>query len=82
MPFKWSPGEWYRLKARVDVPQKGDGGGTVRAKVWRKSDPEPAAWLLEVPLNKMHTHGSPGLFGFSPQEQRAWIDNVVVTPNK
>lgn len=78
-PFKWSPGEWYRLKARVDVAK--DGRGTVRAKAWKKSDAEPEAWTLEVPVKTAHTHGSPGLFGFSPQEQRAWFDNIAVTPN-
>jgi len=31
-PFKWSPGTWYRLKARVDVAP--DGSGLVRAKAW------------------------------------------------
>jgi hypothetical protein len=56
--------------------------GTIRAKVWKKSDPEPDAWTLELPVKRVHLHGSPGLFGFSPQEQRAWIDNVTVTPNK
>ena len=79
-PFKWSPGEWYRLKARVDVAK--DGSGTVRAKAWKKSDAEPDAWTLEVPVKTAHTHGSPGLFGFSPQEQRAWIDNVEVKANE
>ncbi len=78
-PFRWSPGEWYRLKARVDAAK--DGSGTIRAKAWKKTDPEPDAWTLEVPVKTLHTHGSPGLFGFSPQEQRAWIDNVSVSPN-
>ena len=78
-PFKWSPNEWYRLKARVDVAA--DGSGVVRAKAWKKSDPEPEAWTIEVPHKHAHTQGSPGLFGFSPQEQRAWIDNISVTPN-
>jgi outer membrane protein assembly factor BamB len=79
-PFKWVPGEWYRLKARVDAAK--NGSGTIRAKAWKKSDPEPDAWTLELPVKRVHLHGSPGLFGFSPQEQRAWIDNVTVTPNK
>ena len=79
-PFKWSPGEWYRLKARVDVAK--DGSGIVRAKAWKKSDAEPEAWTLELPVKTAHTHGSPGLFGFSPQEQRAWIDNVEVKANE
>jgi outer membrane protein assembly factor BamB len=79
-PFKWVPGEWYRLKARVDAAK--NGSGTIRAKAWKKTDPEPDAWTLELPVKDIHAHGSPGLFGFSPQEQRAWIDNVTVTPNK
>jgi hypothetical protein len=28
-----------------------------------------------------HTEGAPGLFSFTPQEQRAWIDNISVVPN-
>lgn len=79
-PFKWSPNEWYHLKARVDVAA--DGSGMVRAKAWKKGDPEPDAWTIEVPHKHAHTEGSPGLFGFTPQEQRAWIDNIAVTPNK
>ncbi len=79
VPFKWTPNEWYRLKARVDVAA--DGSGVVRAKAWKKSEPEPEAWTIEVPHKHAHTQGSPGLFGFSPQEQRAWIDNISVTPN-
>ncbi len=80
VPFKWVPNEWYHLKARVDVAK--DGSGTIRAKAWKKNDPEPDAWTIEVPHKRANAEGSPGLFGFSPQEQRAWIDNVAVTPNK
>ena len=53
----------------------------MRAKAWKVADPEPEGWVLEVPLKTVHRNGSPGLFGFSPQEQRAWIDNITVTPN-
>ena len=79
VPFKWSPNQWYRLKARVDTAA--DGSVTVRGKAWMKGDPEPEAWNIEVPHQIGHDHGSPGLFGFSPQEQRAWIDNISVTAN-
>ncbi len=79
-PFKWSPNEWYRLKTRVDVAA--DGSGVIRAKAWKKGDPEPEAWTIEVPHKHAHQEGSPGLFSFVPQEQRAWIDNLAVTPNK
>lgn len=78
--FKWIPNTWYRLKARVDVAA--DGSGVVRAKAWKRDDAEPDKWTLEVPHRTAHQNGSPGLFGFSPQEQRVYIDNVTVTANQ
>jgi outer membrane protein assembly factor BamB len=79
VPFRWSPNAWYRLKARVDIAP--DGTGIVRGKAWKKDEPEPDTWTIEVPHNTAHASGSPGLFAFSPQEQRVYIDNVRVTPN-
>ena len=79
VPFKWSANEWYRLKARVDLAS--DGSGVVRAKAWKKADPEPDQWTIEVPHKTAHQSGSPGLFGFSPQEMRVYIDNVSIMPN-
>jgi outer membrane protein assembly factor BamB len=79
VPFKWSPNEWYHLKTRVDVAK--DGSGVVRAKAWKKGEAEPAAWTIEVPHKHAHQEGSPGLFSFAPQEQRAWLDNISVTLN-
>lgn len=80
VPFRWSPDVWYRLKTRVDVA--GDGSGVVRAKAWKKDESEPEAWTIEVPHRVAHANGSPGLFGFSPQEMKVYIDNVSVTPNQ
>jgi outer membrane protein assembly factor BamB len=77
--FRWQPNTWYRLKARVDTQP--DGSGVVRAKAWRREEAEPEPWTLEVPHQKAHLSGSPGLFGFAPQEMRVYIDHVVVTPN-
>ena len=77
--FRWSPNIWYRLKARVDVAA--DGTGVVRAKAWKKDEAEPDAWTLEVPHQSAHQQGSPGLFGFAPQDIRVYIDNVKVTQN-
>jgi len=77
--FKWSPKAWYHLKSRVDIAS--DGSGVVRAKVWKRGDTEPAAWTLEAPHKTAHQQGSPGLFGFSPQGERVYIDNVTVTAN-
>ena len=66
--FKWSPNVWYRLKARVD--RHPDGSAVVRAKAWKRDEPEPAEWTIEVPHKTAHQTGSPGLFGFSPQDMR------------
>ncbi len=78
--FKWTPNTWYTLKSRVDV--KPDGTGVVRAKVWKRDEAEPAAWTIEVPHKTAHQTGCPGLYGFSPQDMRIAIDNVMVTPNE
>ncbi|HYE32214.1 MAG TPA: PQQ-binding-like beta-propeller repeat protein [Methylomirabilota bacterium] len=78
--FKWSPNTWYTLKATVD--NKPDGSGVVRAKAWKRGEPEPEKWTLEVEHATAHQSGCPGLFGFSPQEMRVFIDNVSVTENK
>lgn len=77
--FQWQPNVWYHLKARVDVAS--DGKGVVRAKAWKRGDPEPDAWTIEVKHNTAHQAGSPGLFGFSPQDMRVFIDNIKVTAN-
>jgi outer membrane protein assembly factor BamB len=77
--FTWSPKVWYRLKARVD--HGSDGTSVVRAKAWKRGEPEPDQWTIEIPHRTGHEAGSPGLFGFSPQEMRVYIDNVEVTSN-
>jgi hypothetical protein len=77
--FDALPNVWYRLKTRVDVAA--DGSGVVRAKAWKKTDPEPDAWTIEVPHLHAHQCGSPGLFAFTPQK-RVYIDNIIVTANK
>jgi len=78
-PFRWQPNAWYTVKARVDIAP--DGTGVVHAKAWKKGDPEPEAWTLDVPHKTAHRQGSPGVFAFSPQDMRVFIDNIVVTPN-
>jgi outer membrane protein assembly factor BamB len=77
--FNWQAKVWYHLKSRVDVAT--NGSGTIRAKAWKRGDPEPEKWTLEVPHKTAHRSGSPGLFGFSPQDMKVYIDNVSVTAN-
>jgi outer membrane protein assembly factor BamB len=79
VPFKWEPNKWYRIKARVDVAQ--DGSGVVHAKAWARGEQEPDKWLIEVKHAHAHPMGNPGLFSFAPQDQRAWVDNILVTQN-
>lgn len=78
--FRWSPNVWYHLKTRVDT--KPDGSGVVRAKAWKKGEPEPEGWLLEIPHKTAHQNGAPGLFGFSPQDMRVYVDNIKVSQNQ
>lgn len=79
VPFKWAPNVWYRLKARVDVAD--NGSAVVRGKAWKRGDTEPEKWNIEVPHTIAHRQGSPGLFGFAPNDQRVAIDNIRVTSN-
>ena len=81
VPFKMIANKWYVLKTRVDADP--NGSGTVRAKAWEKGQPEPEAWTIEVKVPMVHQNGAPGLFSFTPLNQkRAYLDNVSVTPNK
>jgi hypothetical protein len=79
VPFHWKPNEWYVLKARVDVAP--DGSGVIRGKAWKKGEIEPEGWTSEVPIAHANVCGCPGLFAFSPQNMRIYIDNVAVTAN-
>lgn len=80
VPFRAKPGVWYTLVARVDIDDA--GVGTIRGKCWPKGEPEPEEWTIEVTHNQPHTHGSPGIFGFTPQSRyHAYVDNYSVTLN-
>jgi hypothetical protein len=72
---------WYRMKTRVDVNP--DGSGTARVKTWKKGEPEPQKWTLEVKHRNAHKQGAPGLFCFAPQSLfKGYIDNIAVMPNE
>jgi hypothetical protein len=81
VPFKLTANKWYTFKTSVNASAV--GSGVVQAKVWEKGAAEPAAWTIEVKLPRVHQSGSPGLFGFTPLNQRRmYIDNLSVVPNK
>lgn len=76
--FRWRPGQWIRLKARVDLAP--DGSGVVRAKAWPRDEPEPEEWTIEVAHADAHQSGAPGYFGITPQSRfRVYLDNLSVT---
>jgi len=79
-PFKIAANTWYTMKTRVDIDDSGKG--VIRAKAWVKGEAEPEAWTIEVEHNNAHEKGAPGLFGFSPQSQKAvFVDNISITRN-
>lgn len=79
-PFALVPKVWYRLKTRVDVGP--DGVGMIRAKAWKRDEPEPAAWTIEVRHENAHRSGVPGIYGFSSQPAfRVYVDNIRIDPN-
>jgi len=80
VPMKIEAKKWYTLK--TSVKDNGGGKGVVYAKVWERGQPEPEGWTLEAPTVIVHQSGSPGIFGFTPQnQQRVYLDNLSVTPN-
>jgi hypothetical protein len=79
-PFAWEPGTWYTLKSQV--VNRPDGTAVVRARAWKRGDPEPQAWTLEVVHPDGHTHGAAGLYGFTPQSRfTVGVDNLSIEPN-
>ena len=69
--FHWDMGVWYTMKMRVDIE---GGKAIVRGKVWKKGDPEPDAWSIEVEDPLPIEEGSPALYGYSPAT--IYYDNV------
>jgi outer membrane protein assembly factor BamB len=77
IPFEFDTNVWYRMKLRVDVADGGEKA-TVRGKVWKKSEAEPDEWTIEAEDALPHTHGSPGIYGYSAADIS--YDNIKVTP--
>ncbi|HUG53483.1 MAG TPA: PQQ-binding-like beta-propeller repeat protein [Vicinamibacteria bacterium] len=77
LPFAAEPGEWYRMKLRVDVA---GGQGTARGKVWKKDAPEPGEWTITLEDPLPVTSGSPGVYGDSVTD--LYWDNVTVRANE
>lgn len=80
VPFAWGPDVWYTVKVEVTTAdQQGEPVSTIRGKVWKREDPEPAEWSIEWTDSPGNLQGSPGMFGNS-KDAELFIDNVRVTP--
>ncbi len=58
---------------------RGGDAATVQGKVWKRGEPEPAAWTLVVEDPHPIANGSPGLEGYAPVD--VFWDNYKVTVN-
>jgi hypothetical protein len=74
VPYKWEPNVWYHMKFLVEPA---GGKAVLRGKVWKKGEPEPAAWTIEAEDAPAHVNGSPGIYGYSTAD--IFYDNVKVT---
>jgi len=77
MDFKAEPDVWYTLK--LSVEPRGDSA-IARGKAWRRGEPEPPDWAVELTDASPNLHGTPGIFGKSPDAE-IYLDNVIVKPN-
>ena len=75
--YRVDPEVWYRMKLRVELLPEGSGG-LIRGKVWKRDEPEPEGWTIEVRDPIVHRQGSPGIYGYSAAE--IYYDNVSVAP--
>ncbi len=84
IPYPWEGDKWYATKLSVDLQ---DGRGLVRAKVWRRGEPEPDDWTLTMEDPCPNPGGSPGLYAYSvaitskSKGTEVLFDNVAITPN-
>jgi outer membrane protein assembly factor BamB len=62
--FKFDPNVWYRLRFRVE-PSEENGPTRVMAKAWKRDEPEPEAWTIDVVDPIGNAHGSAGIYGFA-----------------
>jgi outer membrane protein assembly factor BamB len=83
--FPWQKDTWYTMKLEVQTLDKGQV--RARGKVWKKGDPEPAAWTIERVDPIGNLKGSPGLYAdamnSAPQGgSEIYYDNIKVYRNK
>ena len=77
VPFEWEMQTWYTLV--LEVEQKADKA-LIRGKVWKKGEPEPADWTIEVVDPHPIPAGAPGFIGYSPAD--LYYDNLKISEIK
>ncbi|MBX3440841.1 MAG: PQQ-binding-like beta-propeller repeat protein [Planctomyces sp.] len=76
-PFAWSPDTWYTIKFQAST--EGDKA-VLKAKVWKRGEPEPSNWMVTGEDSVPNLQGSPGLFG-DAKVAEFFYDNISVAPN-
>ena len=84
--FDWQPNTWYRVKLAVEQAEK---TAAVRAKVWKKGDPEPAEWTVTMTDPSPNRDGAAAVYAYVSDPtinemnpgSHVYFDNVAVTPN-
>ena len=76
-PFAWEPDTWYTIKFSASTQGE---KATLRAKIWKRGEPEPSNWMVEATDDVANRIGSPGLFG-DAKVAEFFYDNLSVTPN-
>lgn len=76
--FQWQADTWYTMKFQSMTDA---GKVTLRGKIWKREEKEPADWQIEATDEVPNLKGSPGLFG-NATDAEFFIDNVIVNANK
>jgi hypothetical protein len=77
LPLEPKPDVWYTIKLRA---ANIDGKAQLQGKLWKRGEPEPEAWTIELVDPDPITHGAPGMSGNATNAE-LYIDNVSVVSN-
>jgi hypothetical protein len=78
VPFTWESGTWLWLKLQVRKVK--DGQWIAEGKAWKDGTPEPAAWLITLPITEEPPNGRPAVWGNPFSGEAIQFDDLKVTP--
>ncbi len=64
VPFRFDPNTWYRIRFRVEPSEEG-GPTRVMGKAWKRDEPEPDDWTINVVDPIGNASGSAGIYGYA-----------------